>query len=228
MKNALVAVWRFLASVGIWIFLMGRMYQFKSWIHRRLFDRQYDNTPITVYPTVKALQEWVAKQEWVKDDIRSGWDAVCTPNKVQAVGQGGDHRVGDCDEFAIYITAAIEKALATGTMTEMNIANPRFFTVTWMERNGMPDGHNVCLVERPQPGGLPPKYSYMDYGMPSEPPLDTPAQVAVLIAQSYAGWSGTGHGSQESGVLCWGIQRSNLSPVQAGLGSGWNKGRNQK
>lgn len=228
MNPILLAVWRWLASVGVWLWLACRLYKWKSAIHRFFFDRKYNGTEITVYPTVKALQEWIAKQEWVRDNIDSGWDAVCSPEKVQAVGQSGDHRVGDCDEFAIYLTAAIEKALAAGQMKEMNVANPRFFTVTWMEKTGAPDGHNVCLLERPQPNGSPPKYSYMDYGMPSEPPLDTPAQVAVLIASSYAGWSSSGHGTKESGVLCWGTADARLTPKETRLGAGWVKGVVQK
>jgi hypothetical protein len=553
MNSTLLAIWRWLAMVGSWLFLVCRLYQLKSYLHRFLFDRQYRDTPITVYPTVKVLQEWIAKQEWVKDAIDSGWDAVCSPQKVQAVGQTNDHRIGDCfvkgtlvlrdnhelvpveslrvgdriwgwdkwtkitntwekgtlktwavvlnngstmrltpdhkvwvadcerhsgrseesracscpvserklrrvlvkdleedqvvlqperipfgagkhdpdrayieglyvadgwkdgsrfcisgkdghpkekqkhevkaicdrlgiatrwherylavndsewatrlatmgthapnkhalslnldegaalnflrgvmadsgentggwgrtftttsrvlfvqtrvllkmagltaserfvpehggfgsnpvwrlqvrsdraeredmkapkllrvkevirdgqelpcfdfetedhfvwlpeadwttsqcDEFAIYLTAAIEKALAVGQMTEMNIANPRFFTVMWMEKTGRPEGHNVCLLERPQPNGTT-KYSYMDYGMPSEPPLDTPGQLAVLIASRYAGWSSTGHGTVESGVLCWSTAHTNLKPDQTGFGDGWNKGINQK
>jgi hypothetical protein len=569
MNSTLLAIWRWLAMVGSWVFLVCRLYQFKSYLHRFFFDRQYRDTPITVYPTVKVLQEWIAKQEWVRDAIDSGWDAVCSPQKVQAVGQTGDHRIGDCfvkgtlvlrdnhelvpveslrvgdriwgldkwtkvtntwpkgvlktwavvlnngsavrltpdhkvwvadcekhdlwavdsslpsprnglprgrrsrqcscpvserkihritvrelkkgqvvlqpdripfgsekmdpdrayieglyladgwretsrfsisgkdgkpkekqkhevkaicdrlgiatrwhkryivvkdsewsdrvasmgthayskralslnldegaalsllrgimadsgantggwgrtftttsrelfvhtrvllkmagltaseryvpdhgglgshpvwrlqvrtnraereremrapkllrvkavirdgqelpcfdfetedhyvwlpeadwttsqcDEFAIYLTAAIEKALALGQMQEMNIANPRFFTVMWMEKTGRPEGHNVCLLERPQPNGTT-KYSYMDYGMPSEPPLDTPGQLAVLIASRYAGWSSTGHGTVESGVLCWSTAHTNLKPDQTGFGDGWNKGVNQK
>lgn len=546
MKEFFVAIWRFLASVGVWIWIAFRMYQVKSLIHRALFDRRYKGTPITVYPTVAELQQWVAKQKWVADGWDTLFDAICTPEKVQAVGQSGDHKIGDCfvkgtlvlrdnhelvpveslrvgdriwglnkwtkvtntwqkgvlktwavvlnngsavrltpdhkvwvadcekhteridarpcscpvserkvhritvrelkkgqvvlqpdripfgtetmdndrayveglyladgwrdgsrfcisgkdgktkekqkhevkeicdklgirsrwhkryiavndsewsdrvgsmgthayfkralslnldegaalsllrgimadsgantggwgrtftttsrelfvhtrvllkmagltaseryvpehgglgshpiwrlqirskkrddgtsrkllriktviqdgqqlpcfdfetedhhvwlpeadwttsqcDEFAIYLTAAIEKSLAAGQMTEMNIREPRFFTVTWMERSGAAEGHNVCLLQRPQKDGTV-LYSYMDYGMPSEPPLATPAQVAVLIASRYAGWSTTGHGTQESGVLCWGIQRTNLSPETVSTGSGWVNG----
>lgn len=226
MNPTLLAVWRWLASVGTWLFLVCHGYRFKSWLHRIIFDRKYRDTPITVYPTLAELHAWIDKQQWVKDGLDSLYDAVCTPQKVQAVGQG-DHKIGDCDEFAIYTTAAIEKALALGQMKEKNIANPRFFTVTWMEKNGAPDGHNVCLLERPQPGGGV-KYSYMDYYMPSEPPLDTPAQVAVLIAQTYAGWAADNYGGVESGVLCWCACKTNLAPVMSGLGSGWNRGINQK
>jgi len=173
------------------------------------------------------LAAWIDQQKWVRDGLDSLFDAVCSPQKVQAVGQSGDHKIGDCDEFAIYLTAAIEKSLALGHMKEDNIQNPRFFTVTWMEKSGKAEGHNVCLLERPQPNG-PPKFSYMDYGMPSEPPLDTPAQVAVLVASKYAGWSGVGHGKVESGVLVWCACKTNLSPVNMGIGDGWNRGVNQE
>jgi hypothetical protein len=235
MKTTLVAIWRWVASVCTLGFLALRGYQIKSAVHRFFFDRKYRDTPITVYPTLAELHAWIDQQKWVKDGLTSLWDAVCTPQKVQAVGQGsgplakGDkvHEVGDCDEFAIYTTAAIEKALALGQMKEKNIANPRFFSVVWMERNGMPDGHNVCLLERPQPNG-PPKYSYMDYYMPSEPPLDTPAQVAVLIASTYAGWAKNNYGGVESGVMCWCAAKTDLTPTMSGMGYGWNRGINQK
>ena len=226
MKSTLVAIWRWLASVSTLVFLALRGYQIKSAVHRFFYDRKYRDTPITVYPTLAELHAFIAKQEWVRDGLDSLWDAVCTPQKVQAVGQG-DHKVGDCDEFAIYTTAAVEKALAAGLMKDTNIANPRFFTVVWMEHNGMPDGHNVCLLERPQPNGTV-KYSYMDYHMPSEPPLDTPAQVAVLVAASYAGWSSSGHGTVESGVMCWCAAKTDLTPTASGMGDGWNRGINQK
>lgn len=227
MNPILLSIWRWIASVGVWLFLNLHMYRAKSALHRWLFDRKYNGTELTVYPTVAALQEWLAKQDWKRDAIDSGWDAVCSPEKIQAVGQGGDHRIGDCDEFAIYIVAAMTKAFGAGQMKEMNVANPRFFTVTWIQRNGVVDGHNVALIERPQPDGSL-KYSYMDYGLPSEPPLDTPAQVAVLIASRYAGWDKEGHGSVESGVLCWGVQSLGLMPERTGLGDGWARGVHQK
>jgi len=227
MKNALIAVWRFLASLGIWIWLNGRGYQGWSAIHRAIFDRKYKGTEIATYATLEDLAAWIDLQKWVKDGLDSLFDAVCSPQKVQAVGQTGDHKIGDCDEFGIYLTAAIEKSLASGVMkADQNVQNPRFFTVTWMEKSGKPDGHNVCLLERPQPNG-PVKYSYMDYQLPSEPPLDTPDQVAVLIASKYAGWSGLGHGKVESGVLCWCATKTNMTPVKTGIGVGWTRGANQ-
>ena len=227
MKNALIAVWRFLASIGIWIWLNGRAYQGWSSIHRAIFDRKYRDTEIATYATLKDLAAWIDQQKWVKDGLDSLFDAVCSPQKVQAIGQTGDHKIGDCDEFGIYLTAAIEKSLATGVMkADQNVQNPRFFTVTWMEKSGKPDGHNVCLLERPQPNGTV-KFSYMDYDLPSEPPLDTPAQVAVLIASRYAGWAGPGHGKAESGVLCWCACKTNMSPVATGIGDGWARGVNQ-
>jgi len=226
MKNALIAVWRFLASIGIWIWLNVRGYKTWSAIHRAIFDRKYRTTELATYATLTDLAAWIAKQEWVKDGLDSLYDAVCSPQKVQAVGQTGDHKIGDCDEFAIYQTAVIEKSLAMGLMKTDNVQNPRFFTVTWMEKSGKNSGHNVCLLERPQPNG-PVKFSYMDYGMPSEPPLDTPAQVAVLIASRYSGWDSVGSGKVESGVLCWCACKTNMSPVASGIGSGWTRGVSQ-
>lgn len=225
MNPTLLAIWRWLATFWSWLFLRFHFYQYKSYLHRYFWDREYDGTPLTVYATVNDLREWIAKQTWVADNWTELWDAVCTPQKVQAVGQGaakeGDvaHDIGDCDEFAIYITNAIEVSLAAGQMKELNIANPRFFTVTWMTPDGKPEGHNVCLLERPQTDGTV-KFSFMDYGMPSIE-MDTPAQVAVYVAQHYCGEP---YGSVECGVLVWCVSDCNLKPLKAGWGDGWVRG----
>lgn len=382
-----LATWRFLVSIAVWAWIMGRAYKAKSAFHRALFDGKYKDTEMPLYTSLHALKKWIAAQKWTMDSWDSLFDAICTVQKIQAVGQSGNHMIGDCfakgtlvlrddhqlvpveallegdhiwgldtwtmvtktwdkpvlptwsvrlnngssmrltpdhkvwvldcgahansavfqpcscpvagrtsrrvtvrdlvpgqvltqptrlpddlasvgpgrahiegllrvvevvkggkelpcfdfetedhyvwlpeadwttsqcDEFALYTTYMIEKSLAAGYMKESNLQNPKLMSVIWVTKDWMPNGHNVCLLERPQPDGTV-KYSYMDYGSPSEPPLDTPAQVADLIAAKYSGHDKAG-AAKEAGVACWAIQSSDLTPVRGGIGKGWLNG----
>lgn len=226
MREILLSMWRKIVMGVLWFFFNTRLYRAKSMLHRFFFDRKYRGTPIATYGSLKELVAWLDKQEWKRDGLDTAWDAVCTPEKVQAIGQGGDHRIGDCDEFAVYIVAAIEKSFGAGLMAAEDIRHPRFFTVLWMTRDGVPDGHNAALLEHLQPNGSV-KYSYMDYALPGRK-HETPAQVAVQLAADYAGWMTTGHGTQESTVLFWAISDSDLRLIECGFGDGWMRGNYQK
>lgn len=217
MSNFLVAAWRWWLSVLLWFYIRSHLYKGWSHLHRFLYDRPYAKTEISTYATLSDLRDWISKQNWVADGWTELFDAVCSPEKVQAVGQEGDHNIGDCDEFAVYLTAAITKSLNAGLMQADKIRNPRFLTVCWMNREGKSDGHNVCLLEHVKDDGTV-QYAYMDYGMP-RPPQASPADVAQTVARDYA------KKGDVVGIIAWSVSALDLTPIEVHIGRGWMNGR---
>ena len=180
-------VWQFVWAALAWFAFKSRILKLNSVIHRFLYDRKYAGTPVATYKTVNELANWMAQQKWVGDDWTSLWDAWCTPNKIQAVGQtDGSHEIGDCDEFAIYISAAVEKSLALGTL-ESGIDRARVLTVMWTDGYKV-GGHNVALFSYKQVTDGATWYAYMDYSMPSVKRL-TIQQVVQDVRDLYANGS---------------------------------------
>lgn len=204
LNRTALAVWRFLVRLFVYCYLAGRCYQVWSWSYRWLFERAYmGRLQIQRFTRLEDLADWVAAQQWTADSWTELFDAVSCPEKVQALGQGGGGKVGDCDEFAIYLTAAIQGSTPNGYLQRYRgdvVAAARFLTVTWMD-GWAPTGHNVCVITwlEARQGG----YSYMDYGLPSEP-FDTVDDLARAVVSRY---------SQGSGVpLVWAKQTLALSP----------------
>lgn len=164
----LLRVWQFFCATVIWLWVNSRGFKLHSSLHRALYDRKYAATPVAVYGSMEEIAAWMRPQLWVQDDWTQLWDAWCTPNKVQAVGQGGDHNIGDCDEFALYIAAATEKSLALGTMKPGTYVpdSARVLTVMWTEGVKF-GGHNVALLAFKQITDGTTWFAYMDYGLPS-------------------------------------------------------------
>jgi hypothetical protein len=210
-------LWVFTCRFWIMVFFRLGLYRRKSAAHRKLFDKQYEGTPLSTYRTLAELATKMGSFQWKKDGLTELWDAVCTAEKVEKVGFGNSSHGNDCDEEAIYLTTVIAKSLGLGIMKD-KIQNPRFFTVMWYEPDkGSVSGHNVVLLQNitdKLENGLPiVRYSYMDYGMPSAQ-FDTVDEVANLIRSNYAGWDSTGHGTQPFVGLGWCIQDEALNVVQ--------------
>ena len=179
------AVWQFVCAVVAWVAFNSRVLKLHSMLHRALYDRKYAGTAVATYKSVNELANWIAEQKWVADDWTALWDAWCTPNKVQAVGQtDGSHEIGDCDEFAIYIAAAVEKSLALSTLGDSGIDRARVLTVMWTEGYKL-GGHNVALFSYKQVTDGATWYAYMDYGLPSVKRL-TVQEVVQDVRDRYA------------------------------------------
>lgn len=116
--------------------------------------------PVSSFVSMNDLVRFLSTLVWTADSWREMFDAISKPEKVEEIGRGeGDHKVGDCDEFAIYIANAMKKSIEAGYMQEFSF--PRLLTVTWMLPNGGVSGHNVCLMNHSS--GM---VVYMDYGHP--------------------------------------------------------------
>lgn len=152
-------IWLFLCRFWALSFLKLRVYKFWSNVYRWLWESQWSDLKVSTYVTLSLITERARAGWWRADSWKQLFDAVSSPQYVEAVwsGQAPVPTEGfDCDEFAIYLTAAIAKSLENGVMTD-ELQHPRFFTVLWMEKDGWtPRGHNVCLVSRlmPRPDGL--------------------------------------------------------------------------
>lgn len=152
--------------VGVYLFLALRLYAIKSWLYRAIFERRYRNIQLSTYQRYEDLVDVIRTLQWTADGPKELWDAISSPEKVEYVARySEDKRAGDCDEFAIYIVATLNRSLAEGKFVgDPTLQGARFMTVTWMDKDGKYGGHNVALLIRDQ--GM---YSYMDYGMPSTP-----------------------------------------------------------
>lgn len=206
-------LWYWLCAFFAYWYLRLRIYKYWSLLYRRIYERQYDGVPIAVHPDLQALAGFVARQKWQKDSVRELFDAVSSPNTVQARWQGHDIVGGnDCDEFAIYLTAATRKSLAYGKMQNDGVTRSYFFTVTWFEHErglGIPRGHNVCLLEYAAHGRSS-QWAYMDYGMPSQL-RNTIAEVAHDIRSRYS--EGAAHWP-----LVWSVADLDLTPMEVRYG----------
>ena len=155
-------IWVWLCRVAMWLHMRLDLYRWKSAAYRALFERRFAAYPLRPYRSFRELAAFLRSLTWVSDGWRQLWDAISYPGKVEYVGSGGDRRVGDCDEFAIYAAVAVSRSVEEGVFTPE--AKTWLLTVTWL-KGFKPGGHNVCLLEIPTE---PPhrRYAYMDYGMP--------------------------------------------------------------
>lgn len=186
-----------------------------STIHRAIFDRKFKDTKLPHFYSISKIAERVRQFDWKRDGLSELFDAVCSPQKVEAVGFNNESPHGnDCDEVAIWLTNVVEENLPHFSyLSDMSgrINGACFFTVVWQENAFKFNGHNVCLLETED--GL----AYMDYSNPSEF-FSNPSDVANAIAKRYAGWDSTGHGTvNDVRVVLWCIASKNLIPLESGI-----------
>lgn len=194
------AWWCFVAGLGVTLYMRAHLYRFWSWVHQRTSDRRWDKVQLNMYTSLRQIATWMGSFKWKADSWRELFDAVCTPQKVQAVGSDSPHG-NDCDEAARYVSCSIEHARVTGLLDPEGVHRAWFLTVTWMEEDGTTGGHNVALVEFFGENGVI-QYAYMDYGMPHRR-YATAHDVALEVVRDYAGWRTNGSARQQASLLAW-------------------------
>lgn len=194
----------FLAALGMKIYIGGGLYRLWSSVHRFLYDRKWKDVVLPKL-TVDEAAEKMHKFVWKRDGPTELFDAVCTPQKVEAVGfiPGASPHGNDCDEEGIYLANVIQPGYP--------VIAADLFTVTWYELptadlKGQFSGHNVCILR--QVDG----FRYMDYGSPSKlcKSID---ELADLIISRYAGWDSSGHGSRMAVRVLWCISAPDMRPL---------------
>jgi len=192
-------IWRALVTFIAYWFVRARGYKSWSNIYRWLYERRFRDVKLSTFAALKLLPPFMRNGKlWVSDTWRQLWDAVSSPQYVQQVFANVEpvpvHGF-DCDEHAVFLVAAIQKSIATGTMKEP-IASVRFFTVTWFEGLRI-CGHNSCLLEWSDR-----TFSFMDYHSPSRRCASV-QEVADLVRSSY---------SEAAIPMTWCVQSLDLTP----------------
>lgn len=186
----------FFGRIGVMLYLGLRIYSIWSFIYRFLFERRFNQIPLSRFATLDAAHKKVIKMKWTSDSWKQLFDAVSSPQKVEAIVDGTEPQPAhgtDCDEFAIYLANTIDASLIDPTVplqaSEPDLHEATMMTVTWVDKNGKYGGHNVCLLEYRKDSGEV-EYRYMDYGLPNPPKLN-PGEVAEMIVDRYASGGGT-------------------------------------
>lgn len=148
-------IWLGVCRAVFGAFISAHGYRVKSWSYRYAFEKKYLSYPVREYHSLADLVKFVQTLEWVADSWEQLFDAISYPEKVEYVGYYGDKKVGDCDEFAVYLAAAINKSPA------LPVGRAQLLTVIWVDAKNKPGGHNVCLLRSKDD-----HWGYMDYGPP--------------------------------------------------------------
>lgn len=200
----------FLFRLGTYVYLRFHIYTTWSRIHRLLFDRIANGTQLPTFATPDEMTPILKGMVWRPDSWIDLGDAICTPEIVwYRYLHDVDHKVGDCDEFAVFNSNTIALSIAEKKWTAP-IDSPHFLTVTWITAEGAGSGHNVCLLRQIHTiaGHDYEDWGYMDYGLPQF--FGSKQSVVDAIRKRYAGPGYIGVG--------WGVHTPTLGFVEVHWG----------
>ena len=179
-------LWLFINRVVLYIWFKSRIPKLHTALYRFVYEREYIKT--VQVPVISSLQELAGRLKpdwWRADGLRQLFDVVSSPSYVQWVWMTGPVKDGfDCDEFAVYITEAVNSSLQANTLSEPGLHKAWFTTVCWLKEDGKYEGHNVSALEYWSNGEI--SYRYMDYQMPSRP-FKSLEELASGVVKDYGG-----------------------------------------
>lgn len=202
-------------------FIMGHCYRLWSLLHRAIYDRKYRDVPLLTL-TVDQASWKMESFRWEYDGFNEFGDAVCSPQKVTAVGFKDENdpnmkgpKPGWCPEllwrFYIWLTwhgndCDEEAIFLVNSLVDPQIQSAEFMSVGWYNpdksRNAQNSGymgHNVCLLRQME------MLRYMDYGTPGDYHASEDA-VAQDVVKRYTNGRGV--------LLCWHVSDKNLVPLR--------------
>lgn len=191
-----------LYQLGAYLYIGSRFYANWSRLHRFLFDRVARDQQLPTFATPEEIVPYLNGMVWRPDSWIDAGDAICSPQMVwYRYINHLDHKIGDCDEFAIFLSNVIAKSIDEKKWTAP-IDSPALLTVTWIQPDGVGSGHNVCLLRRTHRIGLKlyEEWGYMDYGKPLW--AGTKERVVSAIRHRYVGQGVIG--------LCWAVHTPDL------------------
>lgn len=176
--TAIIAIWHFLVRALVRIATTLHLYRLKSMLYRLIFERGFRDVKLSVWHSFDDIANFILPETWRADSWETLFDAVSYPGKAQLVFEGklGPTKNFDCDEFAIWLTATLERCKNAGTL---NVSGVGMMSCIWAEDGFKIKGHNVCLFR------MPTGFYVMDYRMPLGP-YETPAEAArdVVLGSS--------------------------------------------
>ena len=206
---------KILASrLGFQVRTRSRYYQYWSHLYRRIFFSTSQQLPVRTFQRVSDLAKILFDYSlggWRADGPRELWDACSPPEYVEWVIQHGGPYLGDCDEFAIYAVATLNKSIRQRTISDVGLYLASFLTVVWIGADGAFEGHNVCLLTSKAPAGDL-SYSYMDYGPPSTRRPHIVDVVRDVLALYAPGGTCTGYAIQDEDLLPWDVRDGSEVP----------------
>lgn len=179
-----------LRKIIIVVFAVKCLIRFNSWWSKLVSAIwEQDRDPFKKFNSVEEFIFYIKKLKWRPDAWKQLWDATSNPNHVQWLANNDPRRlIGDCDDFAIY-EANIWKQQLLHKETPWGVIDAEMLSVMWWVSpaklfNGETvfgfSGHNVCLLKHTDG-----KFSYMDYGFPSQK-LDSVQAIVDLVRKTYA------------------------------------------
>jgi hypothetical protein len=193
-------VWR----TGFFIVIGSRYYKNWSHFYQYIYERQYAGTLINTYTGYPDLHATIQTCTWVADGTKELGDAFSSAEYIQhVINDGGDRKIGDCDEFAIYNASAILKSIAAGSWKDEAIKTCYLLTVRWRTREKpvSAEGHNVCLIALADG-----TYRYVDYFAPS-PAYKTIHEVVLKVIDDYAG-------VDRADCIGWSVADLTMTPLE--------------
>jgi hypothetical protein len=174
----------FFGRLGLYLYFGLRLYYLWSKVYRFVWERQYQRTlEISVYDSYRALTRVTEKLTWTADGPKQLGDVISSPEWVEYCIRTGTKNVGDCDEFAIYNVAALNRSLDTKAFTgDDQLVEAFLMSVMWVDADGKYGGHNVALLVRDFE--YHDMYSYIDYDNPGKDRM-TVREVAQDIVDRY-------------------------------------------
>lgn len=192
-------------------------------LYRLLREQRYSTVTLQSYKSFRDLVEILRTCTWTADGWEQLWDTISYPGKVQHVintQPAGKRSIGDCGAFAVYIANVLEQSATFGGFENgrfvlepwngLMLDRARILTVTWIDKDGNYNGHNVCLIDwydlnatrHPLNGAD--FYSYMDYDYPKGPDLDIRGVIERVMKDYAPGGK----------CLCWSIHDKDLNLEQ--------------
>jgi hypothetical protein len=125
-----------IAVVGAYLVLDLRLYYLWSRLGRWLFQREYVDRPICKYRNAEELQKFISTCTWTQDTWWELGDMISAPAFFEVT------KKGDCDDFSVYIGQVLQE------LHDKSIQDVSLLTIPWIDANGNPGGHNVCVFRR--------------------------------------------------------------------------------
>lgn len=149
-----------------------------------LYESEYKGLRISSYRTFAALEEALDRLVYTGDGPWRLWDSTSSAERVEFLIRHSLRQANvDCDEWSVYIAKALNESVRRGMFKEPYFAKARMLTVFWRAADGSYNGHNVALLRFQSESGE--WYSYMDYGVPSEPKNEV-SEVVQDVIEAYA------------------------------------------